>query len=68
MYNMNVGLMCHVRFSVYIFGRAGKDEDVLRVRDVFEKALGVRNMLKPYVEAKSEIGDIQGDEGGGGKQ
>jgi len=46
------------RFSAYIFGRAGRDEDVLRVGDVLEKALGIRELLKPYVEAKSEIGDI----------
>lgn len=31
---------------------------MLRVGDVLEKALGIRELLKPYVEAKSEIGDI----------
>ncbi|KAH5392462.1 hypothetical protein HBI68_241490 [Parastagonospora nodorum] len=49
-----------IPFSAYIFGRATKDEDVLRVGDVLEKALRVRKMLRPYIEAKSEIGDIQG--------
>jgi hypothetical protein len=33
---------------------------VLRVGNVLEKALGVKKMLRPYIEAKSEIVDIQG--------
>ncbi|KAH4799537.1 hypothetical protein HBH61_226710 [Parastagonospora nodorum] len=47
-----------ILFSAYIFRRATKDEDVLRVGDVLEKALRVRKMLRLYIEAKSEIRDI----------
>jgi hypothetical protein len=50
------------RFSVYVFGRATKDADVLRVGSVLESGLEVQGMLVPYLEPRTEIGDRVGQE------
>jgi hypothetical protein len=39
-----------------VFGRVNNDADVLRVAGVLE-GLGVREVLEPYLEAKTEVGD-----------
>lgn len=46
------------RFSAYIFGRATKDEDVLKFGFVIEQMTRVRSGLKPYIEPKTEIEDV----------
>lgn len=46
------------RFSVYVFGRVGGDGVVCKVGNVVERELGVRRMLKPYLEPKTEVGDV----------
>lgn len=45
-----------IPFSVYIFGRATKDGDVLRVAYVVEQMTKVREKLRPYLEPRTEIG------------
>jgi amidase len=45
-----------IPFSGYVFGKSGGDGDILRVAGVLER-LGVRGMLRAYVEAETEIGD-----------
>lgn len=45
-----------IPFSVYVLGRAGRDEEVLRVGYVVEKALQVRKKLRPYLETETEVG------------
>jgi amidase len=47
-----------IPFSVNIFGRATKDEDVLRVAYVIEQMTRVREKLRPYLEPRTEIGDV----------
>jgi amidase len=49
-----------IPFSVYIFGRATKDEDVLRVAYVVEQMTRVREKLRPFLEPRTEIGDVLG--------
>jgi amidase len=46
------------RFSVYIFGRATKDEDVLKVGYVLEQMTRVREKLEPYMAPRTEIADV----------
>jgi amidase len=46
------------RFSTYIFGRATKDEDGLKVGYVVEQMTRVRSGLKRYMEPKMEIEDV----------
>jgi amidase len=45
-------------FSVYIFGRATKDEDVLKVGYVLEQMTRVREKLEPYMAPRTEIADV----------
>ncbi|KAF2833434.1 amidase signature enzyme [Ophiobolus disseminans] len=47
-----------VRFSAYIFGRATKDEDVLKVGYLIERSTRVRKGLKPYLQPKTELGPV----------
>ncbi len=49
-----------IPFSAYIFGRAAKDEDVLKVGHVLEQLTKVREKLVSYVDAKIEIVDATG--------
>ena len=43
-----------IPFSAYIFGRAAKDEDVLKVGHVLEQVTKVRKTLVPYVDATAQ--------------
>jgi hypothetical protein len=43
------------RFSVYMYARTGGDGDVLRVGEWVERAMGVWDKLKPYLEPHAEI-------------
>ncbi|KAF2127452.1 amidase signature enzyme [Dothidotthia symphoricarpi CBS 119687] len=48
-----------IPFSGFVFGRVGRDEDVLKVGYVFEQLTMVRNQLKPYLEPQKEIEDVK---------
>ena len=45
-----------IPFSAYIFGRATKDEDVVRVGRVLERLTNVRETLVPYVDLEAGAG------------
>ncbi|KAH7084633.1 hypothetical protein BKA63DRAFT_559322 [Paraphoma chrysanthemicola] len=47
-----------IPFSVYVFGGSGRDEDVLRVGDLIERVMRVRERLEPYLEPRTEIGNV----------
>jgi hypothetical protein len=46
------------RFSVYIFERAVKDEDVLEIGYVLEQMTKVRESLQPYIGQRTEVVDV----------
>lgn len=50
-------LMACPRFSAYIFGRAGRDETVLKMGYVIEQLTKTRDKLQPYFELKTEPWD-----------
>jgi len=45
-----------IPFSAYIFGRATKDEDVVRVGHVLERFTNVRETLVPYIDVEAGAG------------
>jgi amidase len=47
-----------IPFSAYVFGRTAKDEDVLKVGYVLERLTRVGEGLVPYLEARTEMGDV----------
>lgn len=49
------------RFSAYVFGKADKDEDMLRVGYVMEQRTLVREQLQPYLMPTTEIVDVLRD-------
>jgi amidase len=53
-----VNVASGVPFSAYVFGRAVKDGDVLQVAYVLERLTRVGEGLVPYLEARTEIGDV----------
>ncbi|KAH7094279.1 amidase signature domain-containing protein [Paraphoma chrysanthemicola] len=48
-----------IPFSLYVFGGIGRDADVLKVGDVVDRVMRVREGLIPYLEPKTEIEDFQ---------
>ncbi|KAI4950489.1 hypothetical protein J4E91_004372 [Alternaria rosae] len=55
-----VNLAPGIPFSAYIFGRATKDEDIVRVGHVLERSTNVRETLMSYVDAEARVGVTAG--------
>ncbi|KAL5113218.1 hypothetical protein ACEQ8H_008913 [Pleosporales sp. CAS-2024a] len=47
-----------IPFSVFIYGRARRDDTVLNVGHVVEKAMGVRSTLVPYLEPVTDMAHV----------